>query len=55
MDPSCPPELVEAYEWPPDLAWTFMPFTDAQTTASETCWVVYGTTITAGSYWRRIL
>lgn len=50
IDPSCPPELVEAYEWPPDLAWTLMPFREAQITESETCGVVSGMVMTAGSY-----
>ena len=55
MLPSLPPELKDAYEWPPLLAWTLTPAWPAHTTASDTCCAVVGSTIAAGVYTSRRL
>lgn len=43
------------YECPPLLAWTLIFDWAAQITAFETCWVVVGSTMAAGTYSRRRL
>ena len=50
-----PPEEKEAYEWPPDLAWTGMLRDEAQRTAAEIWAVVVGRTTARGTKGRRAL